>query len=198
MRTMSAASIEAISQRILHPVRFVELEFDEGPLRLWTGLGYINWDGKIWSGGGTLLKIEPAAETQALEAQGARLQLSGVPELVAMALVNKPRGNPCRIWRGFMNPEALPTYDVGTDSILLADELVQWPIREFTGRMDRMPITSDPANPVIQLTAENHLVMLNRAEERRYTHEDQQIDYPGDRFFEFVPQMQDAEIEWGD
>ena len=35
---------------------------------------------------------------------------------------------------------------------------------------------------------------LERAEVRRYTDADQQAEYPGDRFFEFVPALQEAEI----
>ena len=37
-------------------------------------------------------------------------------------------------------------------------------------------------------------VDLERAEVRRYTDADQQAEYPGDRFFEFVPALQEAEI----
>ena len=35
---------------------------------------------------------------------------------------------------------------------------------------------------------------LERAEVRRYTDADQQAEYPGDRFFEFVAALQEAEI----
>ncbi len=45
------------------------------------------------------------------------------------------------------------------------------------------------------LTCESRLVDLERAEVRRYTDADQQAEYPGDRFFEFVPALQEAEIK---
>jgi hypothetical protein len=41
---------------------------------------------------------------------------------------------------------------------------------------------------------ESRLVDLERAEVRRYTDADQQAEYQGDRFFEYVPALQEAEI----
>jgi hypothetical protein len=40
------------------------------------------------------------------------------------------------------------------------------------------------------------MVRWRQARVRRYTHEDQQIDAPGDKFFEFIPSLQDAQIPW--
>ena len=62
--------------------------------------------------------------------------------------------------------------------------------------MDTMPVTPDPNNPVIRLNAENDLYRLTQSRERRLTHEEQQNDYPGDMFFEYVTDMQDKEIVW--
>ena len=39
--------------------------------------------------------------------------------------------------------------------------------------------------------------MLKRSRERRYTHDDQQIDFPGDLGFEFVPKLQELNLVWG-
>ncbi|AWV21498.1 Transcriptional regulator, LacI family [Roseomonas mucosa] len=52
----------------------------------------------------------------------------------------------------------------------------------------------DGAEPRVSLTCEGRLVDLERAEVRRYTDADQQAEYPGDRFFEFVPALQEAQI----
>jgi hypothetical protein len=47
----------------------------------------------------------------------------------------------------------------------------------------------------VTLSCESRLVDLERAEVRRYTDADQQGEHPGDRFFEFVPALQEAEIK---
>ena len=59
--------------------------------------------------------------------------------------------------------------------------------------MDTMEVTGG-AKPSVALAYESRLVDLERAEVRRYTDADKQAEYPGDRFFEFVPALQEAEI----
>ncbi len=173
----------AAESTTVRPVCFIELEFDEGTLNLWDGVGDVSWDGKTWTGAGKMLSAEMAQETQDLDAQKATFRLSGVPDsIVATALASEYQGRPVRAWLGL--------YDS-------AGSLISDPVRIFSGKMDTMPIHDDPNNPIIELTAESDLVRLTRSNERRYTHEDQQIDYPGDMFFEFVTQMQDKEIVWG-
>ena len=44
------------------------------------------------------------------------------------------------------------------------------------------------------LACESRLVDLERAEVPRYTDADQQAEYPGDRFSEFLPALHQAEI----
>jgi hypothetical protein len=41
------------------------------------------------------------------------------------------------------------------------------------------------------------MIDLQRPRERRYTHEDQQIDHPGDMGFEYVSQLQELNLAWG-
>lgn len=49
----------------------------------------------------------------------------------------------------------------------------------------------------IELMYEDRLVDLERPRERRYTHEDQQIRLVGDKGFDQVPELQDAQDTWG-
>jgi hypothetical protein len=63
--------------------------------------------------------------------------------------------------------------------------------------MDIMKIDEGPESATIVLSLENRLIALDRSKERRYTHEDQQLSFPGDKGFEFVPDLQDKEIIWG-
>ena len=67
------------------------------------------------------------------------------------------------------------------------------PFPLWAGLMDVMEVT-DGAEARISLTCESRLVDLERAEVRRYTDADQQAEYQGDRFFEYVPALQEAEI----
>lgn len=59
------------------------------------------------------------------------------------------------------------------------------PFPLWVGLMDTMEVV-DGAEPRVSLSCESRLVDLERAEVR-YTDADQQAEYPGDRFFEYVP-----------
>lgn len=164
------------------PVLLFDFVFDEGEINLFTGRGTIDWNGRTYTGSADALKVTPAQETQDMEATGSAYVLAATPALVAMARIAEYQGRPCRTWLALFT----------ADGVMIED-----PIRICSGKMDEMPIDTNPAAPSIGLTTESDLIILNKASNRRYTHEDQQIEYPGDMFFEFVPQMQDKEIVWG-
>jgi hypothetical protein len=63
--------------------------------------------------------------------------------------------------------------------------------------MDKPTIDVSGTSATITINCENRLVEMNVSAERRYTHEDQQVDYPGDLGFQFVNSIQDAQIYFG-
>lgn len=181
-RPLSTIFKDASTEGVIYAAVLTELEFDEGVVRLWAGLGELEWDGKTFYGAGALLNLSPAQETQNLEATNCAWELSGIDQsIVSAAASSNYSGRPCRFWLGFFD----------TDWQLQTD-----PQEMFEGTMDTMPVTPDPNNPVIRLNAENDLYRLTQSRERRLTHEEQQNDYPGDMFFEYVTDMQDKEIVW--
>jgi hypothetical protein len=183
-RDVSVAFASASSAGTIRPAVLLEMEFYSGTLRLWDGLGDLEWNGVTFTGGGRMLSGSIAEETQELEAKNAVFELNGAPDsVVTLALTESPySGRPARAW--------LALFDA-------SGAMIEDPVRIFSGKMDTMPILDDPQKPVIQLNVENDLARLSRPKERRWTHEDQQMDYSGDLFFEFVTQMQDKEITWG-
>lgn len=181
-RDLTGDFITAVTAGVKYPALLFDFVFDEGEINLFTGRGTLSWNGKTYTGSGDLLKVDPAQETQRMEATNTTYLLAASPELVALARTAEYQGRPAVTW--------LALFDA-------AGVMVDDPIRIASGKMDEMPIDTDPAAPTIGLTAEGDLITLTKASERRYTHEDQQIDYPGDLFFEFVTQMQDKAIVWG-
>lgn len=158
----------------------MEADFDSQPIRLFSGYGTITIGGVDYLGSGKLISINPAQETAEIQANGMTVQLSGVQQAdIALALTEKYRGRACRLKLAFL-----------TD----AGALIGDPVPIFSGRMDVMTDNGDAVAPIITLTAENDLIRLSIARRRNRTHEDQQIDYPGDRFLEYVPAMQNKTI----
>ncbi|CAH0127301.1 hypothetical protein [Roseomonas sp. CECT 9278] len=177
---LSPHAAASATSPVAAPVVLVELDFASGPFRVWTGLGQLNWAGKLFEGVGSIGAVGEVEETVELRAVRLTLALSPVPqEVVDIALAERSfRLRPARLWGALLDAEGA----------FVADPFPLW-----AGLMDTMEVT-DGAEPRVALTCESRLVDLERAEVRRYTDADQQAEYPGDRFFEYVPALQEAEI----
>jgi hypothetical protein len=99
-----------------------------------------------------------------------------------IALNELRRGMPAKLWLGALDD----------NNNLLAD-----PFLLFEGVTDTADIDENPEELKISIQAESRLIGLQKPQERRYTHEDQQIDFPGDLGFEYVAGLQDKDIVWG-
>lgn len=88
-------------------------------------------------------------------------------------------------------PDATTTYEVIDKNGIVAD-----PYLAFVGRLDVPVIDDAGASCVISMQYESRLIDLQRTRERRWTHEDQQIDFPGDLGFEYVTSLPDQVLIW--
>lgn len=179
---LTPAVVSVIAADNVPLLLFAELVFDSGTLRV-TNAGHdMSWDGHNWTGVGQLGSIDAVQEGADLQAYGIKLALSGIPsDYVATALGEHYQGRACRVWLAFLD----------SDYRVLAD-----PVLVFSGRMDTMDV--DMGNTAtITVSAESRLIDLERARVRRFNHEDQQIDYPGDLGFQYVPFMVERELLWG-
>lgn len=183
-RDLTTAFETALTADTVRPVLFWEGEFDSGTVRLWSGYGELTWNSETWQGAGTLAGITAIEETGDIKAAGVTFSLSGIPsDMLELALGEVRQGKPVKLWLGLLSL---------TDGSVIAD-----PDQVFSGRMDVPTIDEGGETSTIAITAENRLVDLERARERRYTHEDQQIDFSGDKGFEYVNSLQDKEVLFG-
>jgi hypothetical protein len=182
MREITEPVKEEIIKKEVFPILIAKLETSEGDVKVWTGIGNLSFGEEIYLGIGNLGRISPIQESgDEVRANMISFQLTGIPsELISIALGAQYQGRPAKLWLGFMSGE----------------NLIEDPILLFSGRMDVMEINEGPETSTISVTAESHLADLNRARIRRYTDEDQQTEYLGDKFFEFVPSIQNVEIVW--
>lgn len=181
-RDISAAVEAALDADRVRALVFVMMDFAGGVLRVNNSATTITWDGQEWLGVGRLGSIDAVSEGIGLEARGLSFRISGVPgSHVALALGEHYQGRDCKVWFAPLDE----SYTVIADPALV-----------FFGRMDVMDIELGKT-AAITVTAESRLADWDRPRVRRFNHEDQQIDYPGDKFFEFVPQMAEKELRWG-
>ncbi|WP_299393299.1 LamG-like jellyroll fold domain-containing protein [Pelagibius sp.] len=185
-RIMTDAMASETAQAVLAPVLLAKFSFDGGDLRLWTGVGPTDFDAETYTGAGTFGGVGPVRETESVRATGASFSLSGVPtEVVSLALNEEYQNRTARLWLGLM------------DSTKPGAALIPDPVLLFKGRMDVMRHRNRAEDADVSLTAENSLIDLERPRERRYTSQDQAIDYPDDKGLEFVQSLQDKELLWG-
>jgi|TARA_X000001382_G_scaffold125238_1_gene110525 hypothetical protein len=177
----------AIIDTVVQPIFAIELELSDGTLRFWTGYGNITMtaggSSKVFSGLGDFLGISPVSESSTLQMQGINILLTGIKSsLISSILSAQYTNRDATLYMGLFNTSGAVIDDVYT---------------LFKGKMDVCNITENGETSNISLNIESRLVVFELPKERLYTLEDQQIDFPNDVGFEFIPELQDKEITWG-
>lgn len=186
-RALSSAMQAVSTADVVRPIFLVRMVFDSGEtpneLNLWSGVGDLTYDSETYTGVGDLLGISPVTETSDMQASGINVTLTGVKSsLVVIAKDHEYQGRPLTVLLG--------AFDASGD--LVADPTVI-----FAGFMDTMTIAESGETSTISIACENKLIAFERAKVRRYTAEDQKIDHPTDKGFEFVTAIVEKEIIWG-
>ena len=181
-RTVPAALLSALDSDEIEVFYAVDLAFDSGNMRLWTGYGDKTINSQTYTGTGDLLTIDGLEEASDLSARGTTLTLNGLDStIITYALTEEYQGRLVTIYWG-----------VGTNTVEV-----------FSGYMDKMTIQDAAESATISLTVESRLIALERANVRRYTRE----SHAGvrtakglsgdDTFFDWVTKLQDKQIVWG-
>lgn len=203
-RDLPSEFVEELQQPVIYPFFAVEIDFDSGPLYVWTGYGDLVFDGKTYLGAGQLINISSVEETTEIEAKGATITMSGIPSsFLSLALSEPYQGRECRIYFGmFFRGNEISTQ--GGD-IITTQDLFEFTIEDgtkyfieiFSGELDQMNISEEANTSTVAVTAENVMIKLERPVVRRFTNEDQKSRFPNDKGLEFVADLQDKEIFWG-
>ena len=182
-RDLSSDFIAALEALVIRPVFFVSIQFTSATTFLWSGIGDITWDGHTWTGVGSLGTISSATEVNDVSAQNITLALSGIPnDLLGQAITEVRQTQAARVWFGSRND----------DGTVIAD-----PTKAFEGRTDVPSVNEGADTSTLSITCENPLIELSRSPGFRWTHEQQQIFYPGDLGFQYVPDVVSWNGKWG-
>jgi len=182
-RTMTpAAALQCVAPQIQVAI-FAKLQFKDTTQYVWTGRGSITWDGNTFLGLGAFAKVGVISEDTQLNAQGVELTLSGIDStLLPEALSQIQQGLPVLLWLAFFDS---------------AGAIIVDPILCFAGRMDQPVIDESGETSTITINCENRLADLQRRLVRRFTDQDQRMDWPRDTGFAWVSQLMDWTSAWG-
>lgn len=203
-RTLSTEVETASEASKLCPIALVDLVFDSGHFRMWTGWGPLRWgsefaftddtdfsDGtawageegeRIWYGAGNLGSIGAIGEATEIKAVGMELSLSGIPtEVLDIALQEEWQNRPAYVYLGVLDSEG---------------QLDGEPALIFFGKMDRMTMVEGREASIV-LSCESEMIDLERSRVRRYTPDDQRAEHVGDAFCDAVAALQEVDVHWG-
>lgn len=181
-RDITVAAQAALDQANCPVVVFVEMDFPSGYLRLNSSGVHLAWNGATWYGAGRMAGLSELSEGGALEARGVSFSMSGLlSEHVAIALGQQYQGRRMRLWLAPLDANYQPVAD---------------PVLVGRYRMDTMDITLGES-ATITVGAESRLADWDRPRVRRYNAGDQNVAFPDDKGFEFVPQMAEKQLLWG-
>lgn len=182
-RDLSTAYKAEITSGVCRPFLLFQAFFDSATIRFWNGVGNLVYAGDTYTGAGHLLNLSNIDETTKIESRGITLKLSGIPSsLISIALAENYQDRKIAVDIGFFDSS-------GT--------IVVSPYRFFSGKADVMEILDGSDTATISLSAENDIIILQRVNERRRTHEDQKLQSATDTFFKNVTSLQNQQIIWG-
>ena len=179
----SAASLAGVE---IMPLPIVWLDIEGDPVRAWGGIGELAWRGVAWDGVGHLGEIGSIKTGIRDALPGLSLTIDGLPSnLLQDARTAAYRGRRGYVWIGLFDAQTLRLMD--DDAALM-----------FAGEISAMTLESGPGPSArIAVELESRMALLTRQMVRLRTDGDQQRRQPGDRFFDFVPDVINKTIYWG-
>ena len=102
--------------------------------------------------------------------------------LIASSLQSNYQGRPVTMWFAVLDDNR---------------NVIASPYQLFKGRMDIISFSDNGNTADFNIKCESNLIDIRKASERRYTPEDQKINYPDDKGLDFIPRIQDIEVSWG-
>jgi hypothetical protein len=186
-RAFGAASAAAFIQPNVRIITFVMLEFAAETVYVHNGIGTYTWGGFDWLGVGSLGSVSTLEEGSEVSPYSITLTLSALDATLSGQALNEDY---------FMRPVTVYVGALSADDELLNDPLPMW-----SGFMDVMSITAGQegsSGDQIVVTCESELAAFDRSANLRYTNQTQQRLYPSDRFFEFMPRIENLKIKWRD
>lgn len=184
-RNLAAAVETASKAERTSWVYLVELDFSSGFVRVTDAPFDIIHQGNTFLGIGDFGSVSSVEETSEGRVNQVTLTLTGVKtSMASIALNNDWRWRRGTIWKAFLDDQ---------------NAVIGTPHLRFQGWMDQMPVTIGKDTSTINLTLTSRVANWENAHDNpRFDDADHQSRRPGDKFFEFMPEIaRGKEVFWG-
>jgi len=188
-RTLTAGVIAQTEAREYSTAGFVLLDFDTDPVYVWTGTKPMTATlptetSHTYLGIGALGSIDGIMESADRSTNGVKLTMSGIDnDLLANALGQNYQGRAAKVWLAYLDA---------------AGAIIPDPLVFFSGQMDVMNLVDGDTQGAIEMICESRDALLKRTSESLLTDEEQKRIYPNDRGLEFVMELQNKAVSWGE
>lgn len=181
MARLTQEFVEALSDPHVKWMYLCRLHFDSGVLAFTSLARNYVYDGVTYQGFGTLGSVSQLSENSNLDPATYKIQLAGINTATLQAVLNEPYlGRKAICYLGALDEN---------------DKLICDPAIYFEGSMDQ-PTCEHSATGYIEVVIKDESADWARPVIERYTDQDQQARYPGDKGFEFVTSIPGKEIVW--
>jgi len=180
-RELEAGLKAAAQSAVFNYVLLVDLAFPSGVVYAHNSIGTISFGGNDYLGVGALGSIGVINESSELVDQPINLGLSSIDSSIIDAIkTDDVYGRDANIYIGVLDVDG---------------GLVGTPTNWVAGYMDTTSIVIGDQNS-ISIKIQTKSAKLRQKNNKRWTLEDHQFKYPGDRFFEFLPYVILAQPTW--
>jgi hypothetical protein len=159
-----------------------EIDHPDGPARLWTGIGLLNWNGFTWTGSGALGSIAPIKHTSDLVIQEINFGLAGVDPAIVATLNDNVRNRAGKVWLACLGP---------------GNSVIRDPFQIVDAQLDYQSFSAASDGTVaISITARTGFYTLERALDEAWTTEEQKLIYPTDSGLDLISGLQNQTLQW--
>lgn len=180
-RSLPEELADAIGDRVVRPFLALHIDFPD-PVFAWTGRGTIQFEGNEWTGIHGVASIDTIGEDTDGSATGVKATLIEVPSNFRDDVLDQAV-------RGVLFELIVGALDETFQRVIGYKRL-------WVGRLAGFEIVDAGETLTVTASGESRQIDQRRPSVRRFTDEYQQRQFPGDRFFEYVPQMTEVAILW--
>jgi len=164
-------------------IYFVALDFTGDAFFACTGTRSYTFGGDTYLGIGEIAGISEVVEASDAAARSITMTLSGVDAAITEPVLSRTnyKNRSAIVYRGLLDEN---------------EDLVDDPFIVWQGRMD-VGSMSLGETQTAQMVSEPKAAQLLRANISRYSDQDHQERHSGDKFFEFLPQLEKKDVTWG-
>lgn len=173
-----------LEKAVTRVVYFVELDFASGVQRLSTAMQTIAWGGHDWIGLGTICGISAVKESGDSTPRALNFTVNAAQQswlALASGPVEEYRGRPAKLYMCPLNVQF---------------QLIDTPIRCWTGKMQTILIGADEESGQITLNCETSAFDLRRASSMRLSFAQHKERYPSDEGLKYHDDLKERPHTW--